>query len=79
MNEPGFSEIVNQLFTILNDPDEWGTPKAKLPPCPKCDEDELGVIYAELVPCYRCGWALEESLESRVAAAKARQARGVAK
>jgi ribosomal protein L37AE/L43A len=59
MNEPGFSQIVSKLIDILNDLDEFGTPKAKLPDCPKCDTDELGVIHADLVLCYACGWKLE--------------------
>lgn len=59
MNEPGFSQVVNRLLDILGDLDEWGTPKAKLPNCPRCDEDELGVVHADLVLCCRCGWKVE--------------------
>jgi len=49
----------NELIAILNDLDENGTPKRKLPNCPNCNEDELGVIHADLVLCYRCGWKIE--------------------
>lgn len=59
MNEPGFSKAVNIILSILDDLDEFGTPKTKLPNCPKCDEDELGVIHAGLALCYRCGWKIE--------------------
>jgi len=59
MNEPGFSVVVNRLLDILNDLDEFGRPKVKLPDCPKCDEDELGVIHADLILCYSCGWKIE--------------------
>lgn len=38
------------------DLDEWGTPTAKLPNCPKCGENELGVIHEGLMLCYFCGW-----------------------
>ena len=38
--------------------DENGTPKEKLPDCPRCEEDELGVIHPELLFCYNCGWRL---------------------
>jgi hypothetical protein len=38
--------------------DENGTPTAKLPPCPLCDEDELGVINPDTVLCYKCGWKM---------------------
>ena len=40
--------------------DEHGTPKAKLPNCPRCDEDELrGRSYnpgERAFKCYRCNW-----------------------
>lgn len=38
--------------------DEWGTPKEKLPDCPRCGEDELGVIHPGYLLCYACGWEL---------------------
>ena len=47
---PGFKE-----FPQL---DADGTPVAKLPPCPNCEDDELGVITDETVLCYKCGWKL---------------------
>jgi ribosomal protein L37AE/L43A len=59
MNDPDFSATVNKLIDILNDLDEFGGPKVKLPNCPKCDEDELGVIHANLILCYSCRWKLE--------------------
>lgn len=39
--------------------DEWDTPKAKLPNCPRCGDDELGVIHRNYMMCYACGWELE--------------------
>jgi ribosomal protein L37AE/L43A len=39
--------------------DEYGTPKTKMPDCPRCGDDELGVIHECLILCYKCGWKLE--------------------
>jgi len=45
--------------------DEWGTPKEKMPDCPKCGADELGLIRPEYILCYCCGFeAWKESLMS---------------
>lgn len=38
--------------------DEHGTPKVKLPCCPRCGKDELGLIHPELLLCYACRWQL---------------------
>lgn len=38
--------------------DEYGTPKKKLPNCPRCGDDELGVIHADYMMCYACGWEM---------------------
>lgn len=40
--------------------DEWGTPTAKLPNCPRCGADELGVIHPGWMFCYGCCWELIE-------------------
>lgn len=46
--------------------DERGTPKDKLPNCPRCGKDELGAIHEELVLCYACGWTLDRFMQTLV-------------
>ena len=58
-----FDAAVEKLIAIMEDLDEYGTPKVKLPNCPKCDEDELGVIHENLTLCYRCGWKIEARIK----------------
>ena len=62
MNDPDCTRTVEKIIDIMSDLDEFGTPKVKLPDCPKCDEDELGVIHADLILCYRCGWKVESKI-----------------
>ena len=66
MNDPQFTITVGRLLDIITDLDEFGSPKQKLPNCPKCDEDELGVIHSNLVLCYRCGWKVEGKLTEAI-------------
>lgn len=37
--------------------DQHGTPNAKLPNCPRCDEDELYAAGDETYRCYLCNWS----------------------
>jgi DNA-directed RNA polymerase subunit RPC12/RpoP len=43
------------IYMKLPKCDEWGTPIAKMPNCPVCDEDELGMMQPGSAFCYRCG------------------------
>lgn len=61
MTEAQWLQKVEPLVDILCDLDEHGTPKVKLPNCPKCGQDELGVVHANLMLCYACGWKIEVS------------------
>lgn len=54
-----FDETVSTILDIMNDLDEFDTPKRKLPNCPRCDEDELGVMHADFCICYACNWKIE--------------------
>lgn len=67
MNEPGFSRIIRKLFVILDDLNSYGTPRQKLPNCPKCDNDELGVISPNLIMCYNCSWRMVSEPKERTA------------
>ena len=58
------NKTVRRLISILDNLDEFGTPKVKLPDCPKCQMDELSVMHADLV---LCGWRLESKIEMGVA------------
>lgn len=50
--------VIERIQNILEDLDEWGRPKKKLPDCPFCAEDELGVVYEGKILCYYCGFSL---------------------
>lgn len=45
------SDFVNFVLPIV---DENGTPKTKMPNCPRCGEDELGMIQSDVAVCNWC-------------------------
>jgi len=54
--------------------DEWGTPLAKMPDCPRCEDDELGMLQPGFAVCYACqleiigdDTALAETVKAKIA------------
>lgn len=45
----------------LPETDEHGTPREKMPDCPRCGEDELGMLRPSYAFCYACGFEIDEN------------------